>query len=156
MSYVLFSAHCADIRYRQFCLVGLVGAFLWLLTRFALTWSCMCYQLIHVLALYFYESFSGGWWSIAVYLLLNVVVLGFFYVSASPKYDSADGSLVSAGSDLSQRGVMDFAWDFIYVTWFCEVVTLFSAWLWLLMLVVRHLPFHPSSPFSLPPSHLLT
>jgi hypothetical protein len=73
---------------------------------------------------------------VIIYLLINVVVLGFFKMSATPTFDS-DKLLVSAGSDLSQRGLMDFAWDFLYVTWFCEIATLLSAWLWLLMLVVR-------------------
>lgn len=92
--------------------------------------------MLHLLGLWLFSSASGGWLSIIVYFVLNVAVLGFFYVSAAPKYD-ASGALISSGQDLSQKGLMDFLWDFIYVTWFCEVVTLFSAWLWLLMLIVR-------------------
>lgn len=74
--------------------------------------------------------------------MINVVALGFFFKSATAKYD-AEGSLVDPGQDLSLKGLMDFVWDFIYVTWFCQIATLFSAWLWLLMLVVR-----PSTRFS--------
>lgn len=89
-----------------------------------------------MLGLWFFESASGGWASIIIYAMINAGALGFFFISSRPKYDEA-GNLSNPGQDLAQKGLMDYVWDFIYVTWFCEVVTLFSAWLWLLMLVVR-------------------
>jgi protein-S-isoprenylcysteine O-methyltransferase Ste14 len=90
---------------------------------------------LHLLGLWFFESSSGGWYSILVYLAINGACLGFFKVSSNPTFDS-DGSLQNPGQDLSQKGIMDFVWDFLYVTWLCQVVTLYSPWLWLLMLVI--------------------
>lgn len=98
-------------------------------------WPCVCIKLIHLLGLYFFESSSGGLYSIIIYLVINGACLGFFKISSTPKFDS-EGSLSDPGQDLSQKGLMDFVWDFLYVTWFCQLATLLSPWLWLLMLVV--------------------
>lgn len=91
-----------------------------------------------MIGLWFFESASGGWTSIIVYFVINAAALAFFYISSRPKFD-ASGSLLNSGQDLSQKGIMDYVWDFLYVTWFCQVATLYSAWLWLLMLLVRPL-----------------
>ena len=90
---------------------------------------------------FFFAHLAGAWyldrswWPTFIFLVLNIGVLGFFKISSTPKYDEA-GNLANPGSDLSQKGLMDFMWDFIYVTWACQLLTVATVWAWLLMLVM--------------------
>ncbi|KAF9423054.1 hypothetical protein BGZ94_008407 [Podila epigama] len=46
-----------------------------------------------------------------------------------PRYNSK-GELVDAGQDLSQEGLVQYAFDIIYVTWFVHVTSAFWSKMW--------------------------
>lgn len=49
---------------------------------------------------------------------------GFLYIflsnAGTPRRDT-QGTLISPGSDLNQTGLIEWSWDILYVTWFCQV-----------------------------------
>ncbi|KAK9236038.1 hypothetical protein V1525DRAFT_363687 [Lipomyces kononenkoae] len=55
-----------------------------------------------------------------------------------PRYSPQNGSLISAGEDLSQAGLTELLWDIVYVTWGCDVLAFLigRSWVWLLYLVI--------------------
>lgn len=60
-------------------------------------------------------------------LLSTPALLLEFYLDriGRPKYrqdEQGHQVLVSAGEDLSSKGLMEYAWDIVYVTWICLLV----------------------------------
>ncbi|KAK9326145.1 hypothetical protein V1517DRAFT_311906 [Lipomyces orientalis] len=55
-----------------------------------------------------------------------------------PKYSPQNGSLISAGEDLSQVGLTEWLWDIVYVTWGCDILGFIigRTWVWLIYLVI--------------------
>jgi len=54
-----------------------------------------------------------------------------------PRYSSQDGSLKSAGEDMSASGLTEYMWDVTYWTWGCIVAAcLFGNYAWWLYLAV--------------------
>lgn len=54
-----------------------------------------------------------------------------------PRFDPATGALRSSGEDLAAKGLTEYMWDVVWVTWACQVlVMLFGNWFWLLWAVV--------------------
>lgn len=50
-----------------------------------------------------------------------------------PTYDPSTGALKSSGEDLGARGLTDYMFDVIWVTWVAAIlVAFFGNWLWLL------------------------
>lgn len=53
-----------------------------------------------------------------------------------PSFD-ATGAVKSSGEDLAARGLTEYMWDVIWVTWACQIlVMLFGNWFWILWVVV--------------------
>lgn len=53
-------------------------------------------------------------------LIWTVFLYLFISNSGTPKRD-IQGNLISPGSDLNQAGLMEWSWDVLYITWFCQV-----------------------------------
>ncbi|KAF9165229.1 hypothetical protein BGX21_009687 [Mortierella sp. AD011] len=64
-----------------------------------------------------------------VFLYLQINALG------RSRYN-ANGELVSAGEDLSQEGLIQYAFDIIYVTWFVHVSSAFWSKMWWFYLTI--------------------
>ncbi|KAF9365128.1 hypothetical protein BGX34_011328 [Mortierella sp. NVP85] len=60
---------------------------------------------------------------IAVVLYMQINSMG------RPRYNR-EGELVDAGEDLTQEGLVQYAFDIIYVTWFVHVTSAFWAKMW--------------------------
>lgn len=73
------------------------------------------------------------------YLLLSLpglVIEAYLHVLATATY-GPDGSIRSAGSDLSEKGLTEFMWDIVYWTWINLIaVMVLGNWAWWLYLVV--------------------
>ncbi|KAF9923752.1 hypothetical protein FBU30_006187 [Linnemannia zychae] len=61
----------------------------------------------------------------------GITVLLYTQINAmsQPRYNSR-GELVDAGQDLSQEGLVQYAFDIIYVTWFVHVLSAFWSKAW--------------------------
>ena len=73
------------------------------------------------------------------YLLSNVVAFWCWYQLASMAKATFDerGKLVSAGIDINAKGIAEYLFDVIYVTWFVHAaVSIFSRKFWMLYFVV--------------------
>ncbi|KAK7206672.1 hypothetical protein BZA70DRAFT_288141 [Myxozyma melibiosi] len=55
-----------------------------------------------------------------------------------PKFNPANGSLVSAGDDLHQAGLTEWLFDIVYVTLACDILAVIigRSWVWFLYLVI--------------------
>lgn len=54
-----------------------------------------------------------------------------------PKFDPATGALKASGEDLSAKGLTEYMWDVVWVTWGCQIlVMLLGNWFWLLWTIV--------------------
>ncbi|PSR83780.1 hypothetical protein BD289DRAFT_369539 [Coniella lustricola] len=54
-----------------------------------------------------------------------------------PTFDPATGALKSSGEDLAAKGLTEYMWDVVWVTWGCQIlVMLFGNWFWLLWTIV--------------------
>lgn len=51
-------------------------------------------------------------WTVFLYLFISN--------SGTPKRD-IQGNLISPGSDLNQAGLIEWSWDVLYITWFCQI-----------------------------------
>lgn len=79
-----------------------------------------------------------------LYIVTNIVacMIHFQLVSmGTPKF-TTDGSLRSAGEDLSQAGLTEYLTDIVYMTWIIyALVACVTDYAWLLYLAVSGLPF---------------
>ncbi|PFH61027.1 hypothetical protein XA68_18392 [Ophiocordyceps unilateralis] len=78
--------------------------------------------------------------SLLAYGLLSLPALVCQYVleiSGRPKYDAVSGALKSSGQDLAARGLTEYMFDVVWVTWVCcAAVVLAGNWAWLLWAVI--------------------
>nr|GAT53930.1 predicted protein [Mycena chlorophos] len=79
-------------------------------------------------------------WSLALY---TITFLPAFFLSnylikiGTTRRDPTTGTLISFGEDLSQAGVIEWCFDVLYVTWFCQVGSgAFGDWFWWLYMVI--------------------
>eukprot|EP00298_Acanthocystis_sp_HF-20_P019706 c2374_g1_i1.p1 GENE.c2374_g1_i1~~c2374_g1_i1.p1 ORF type:complete len:185 (-),score=39.51 c2374_g1_i1:39-560(-) len=83
-----------------------------------------------------YSSF--GIWSFLGFLLITAVNV-FVFVSmtsaAKPSYDPSTGELENGGQDL-HKGLYEYYWDLLYITWFIQVTTTYSNYFWLFFLLI--------------------
>ncbi|CCM02806.1 uncharacterized protein FIBRA_04917 [Fibroporia radiculosa] len=55
----------------------------------------------------------------------------------SPRRDHTTDTLISAGEDLGRPGIIEWAFDVIYITWACQIGSgAFGEWFWCLYLVI--------------------
>ena len=77
--------------------------------------------------------------SITKYLLLSVpsLLIEFYLERLGRPVYSASGELRRPGEDLAAKGITEYAWDIVYVTWICLVlVGVAGEWAWWVALVV--------------------
>lgn len=78
--------------------------------------------------------------SLLTYILLSIpsFICQFTLEKAGrPSFDPTTGALKSSGEDLAARGLTEYMWDVIWVTWACQVlVMLFGNWFWILWIIV--------------------
>lgn len=78
--------------------------------------------------------------SLLVYVLLSLpsFICQFTLEKAGrPSFDATTGALKSSGEDLAARGLTEYMWDVVWVTWACQVlVMLFGNWFWILWTIV--------------------
>eukprot|EP01121_Diplochlamys_sp_Union-15-3_P010228 TRINITY_DN2851_c0_g1_i4.p1 TRINITY_DN2851_c0_g1~~TRINITY_DN2851_c0_g1_i4.p1 ORF type:complete len:186 (+),score=27.32 TRINITY_DN2851_c0_g1_i4:48-560(+) len=70
-----------------------------------------------------------------ILLIANWYCFSSLKAYAKPSY-SESGELIDGGADLDMKGLVEYHWDVLYITWFCFVTTLISDWFWLVFLVV--------------------
>ncbi|KAJ1875975.1 hypothetical protein LPJ55_000155 [Coemansia sp. RSA 990] len=66
---------------------------------------------------------------------IEVLLYMNLYQISRPRYDPG-GILVSAGTDLSQPGLVSYMFDYIYITWFVHLLSLLTKWAWALYLSI--------------------
>ncbi|KAF8631143.1 hypothetical protein AX15_002489 [Amanita polypyramis BW_CC] len=78
--------------------------------------------------------------SLAIYI---VTYFPAFFLSnylikiGTPRRDPTTGTLISYGEDLNQKGVTEWCFDIIYITWICQIGSgLFGDWFWSLYMVI--------------------
>ena len=88
---------------------------------------------------YLWDTFSRLHMAAFAATTITYARLYFFLAkAAAPKYAplAQGGALVSGGSDLNSKGVLEYTWDLLYTTLFIQLTTGFiSDWFWLLGLV---------------------
>ncbi|GJJ77281.1 hypothetical protein EMPS_09640 [Entomortierella parvispora] len=80
--------------------------------------------------IYHWSSFGFGL-AISYLLTAGLTIVLYFQINAmgQPRYNSK-GELVDAGQDLTQEGLVQYAFDIIYVTWFVHVTSAFWSKMW--------------------------
>ncbi|KAH8696033.1 DUF788 domain protein [Talaromyces proteolyticus] len=95
--------------------------------------------ILHSLFLFLHWLFNRPG-ALLPYVLLTLPALGIeFYLErlGRPRYSPQDGSLKSAGEDLSASGLTEYMWDVTYWTWGCLIAAcLFGDRAWWLYLAV--------------------
>ena len=95
---------------------------------------------------YHWDSFSR--WHITGELLmlcLYFAMYRFLASAASPRHAplAQGGALISAGSDLDSKGVIEYTWDLLYTTMFVQLATgLLSDWFALVAVVPPCIGFY--------------
>lgn len=78
--------------------------------------------------------------SLLAYALLSAPAFICEYVlevSGRPKYDAATKTLKSSGEDMGARGLTEYMFDIIWVTWTCAALVIFVGnWGWALWAVI--------------------
>ncbi|RPB02104.1 hypothetical protein L873DRAFT_1826838 [Choiromyces venosus 120613-1] len=74
---------------------------------------------LHTLFILYRLLYRSGSWSKYVILSLPSLVIEMYLERLGrPKYaPGGDGMLVSAGEDMEAKGVTEYMWDIVYVTW---------------------------------------
>ncbi|KAG0199213.1 hypothetical protein BGX28_007462 [Mortierella sp. GBA30] len=110
------------------------------------------------MAFYFFYRIVYHWSSFGTKLTLGYLFTAglsvFLYTQINamgqPRYNTK-GELADAGEDLSQEGLVQYAFDIIYVTWFVHVTSAFWSKMWWFYLAIPayagwkawHLAFKP-------------
>ncbi len=90
-----------------------------------------------------------GFWVYALSLIPSIFLSRYLERIGSPRRDPTTGALISAGEDLSRPGIIEWAFDVVYITWACQLASgAFGDWVWWLYLVVSRLCFS-AMPLSL-------
>ncbi|KAF8426058.1 hypothetical protein EV426DRAFT_41816 [Tirmania nivea] len=73
-----------------------------------------------------------------VFSIPALLIEAYLEQISRPKYAAGNaGELRRAGEDLDAKGLMEYLWDIIYVTWGCLVgVALLGEWVWWLWTVI--------------------
>ncbi|EQK98506.1 hypothetical protein G6O67_002227 [Ophiocordyceps sinensis] len=78
--------------------------------------------------------------SLLAYAILSVPAFICEYVlevSGRPKYDAATKALKSSGEDMGARGLTEYMFDIIWVTWTCAALVVFVGnWGWVLWSII--------------------
>ena len=86
---------------------------------------------------------SAAFWVYALSLVPSVFLSRYLQRIGSPRRDPTTCALLAAGEDLPRPGIIEWAFDVVYITWACQVGSgAFGAWVWWLYLIVSPLP-HP-------------
>jgi hypothetical protein len=73
----------------------------------------------------------GSWVKYLVLSLPSIVIELYLEHLGRPKYVSPGGRLKSAGEDLEAKGVTEYMWDIVYVTWgVLGLVGVAGEWAW--------------------------
>jgi hypothetical protein len=85
---------------------------------------------------YHYESFSF-WHGVGLGYFVLIYYFAYRHLSgfANPQYD-ATGDITYPGEDLGGKGLIEYYWDIVYVSWFTQVTSMFSNWFYLTLLAV--------------------
>lgn len=67
--------------------------------------------------------------------LASALPFYMIWVAARPSFGS-DGSIISGGEDITQRGVLEYAHDVIFLCAFVQTALIFSRWALIVLLVV--------------------
>ncbi|KAL7424253.1 hypothetical protein Q5752_001840 [Cryptotrichosporon argae] len=74
-----------------------------------------------------------GFWTAALHLLATTSTVGIWRWFAAIGTPRRDGAGVRVGEDLGGKGVVEMAWDAVYMTWLCTLGSaLLGNWVWLL------------------------
>ena len=65
---------------------------------------------------------SFAFWIYVVSLVPSIFLSRYLERIGSPRYDTATGTLISSGEDLSRPGVLEWTFDVVYIT--CEFIFL--------------------------------
>ncbi|KAJ2608050.1 hypothetical protein H4S08_004601 [Coemansia sp. RSA 1365] len=65
---------------------------------------------------------------------------------AQPRYDSG-GILVDSGTDLKQPGLVSYMFDYVYISWFVHVLSLFTKWAWMVYLAIPAYFVYVAAPY---------
>ncbi|KAI0773865.1 DUF788-domain-containing protein [Fomes fomentarius] len=78
-----------------------------------------------------------GFWVYALSLIPSIFLSRYLERIGSPRRDPTTGALISAGEDLSRPGIIEWAFDVVYITWACQLASgAFGDWVWWLYLVI--------------------
>eukprot|EP01125_Pyxidicula_operculata_P000560 TRINITY_DN10567_c0_g1_i1.p1 TRINITY_DN10567_c0_g1~~TRINITY_DN10567_c0_g1_i1.p1 ORF type:complete len:170 (+),score=21.47 TRINITY_DN10567_c0_g1_i1:34-543(+) len=84
---------------------------------------------------YNWESVTGwGWFTGAIFGFINLYVYMSLKRFARPVTDGDE--VISPGIPLDTPGLVEYHWDFLYITWATQLVTMFSNWGWLIFTVI--------------------
>jgi len=82
------------------------------------------------------ESFSYlHWGGLIFFTVIYLVTYNGIVSLAAVAYDT-EGELTYGGADLAGKGIVEYYFDLVYLTWFVQVTTVWSDWFWLIYLVV--------------------
>eukprot|EP00735_Rhodelphis_limneticus_P004615 TRINITY_DN16226_c0_g1::TRINITY_DN16226_c0_g1_i1::g.6460::m.6460 TRINITY_DN16226_c0_g1::TRINITY_DN16226_c0_g1_i1::g.6460 ORF type:complete len:176 (-),score=13.67,sp/Q54UB0/TM208_DICDI/36.31/7e-32,DUF788/PF05620.6/5.9e-42,2TM/PF13239.1/0.0014,2TM/PF13239.1/1.3e+03,2TM/PF13239.1/1.5e+04,Sugar_transport/PF06800.7/0.0034,Sugar_transport/PF06800.7/2.7e+03,DUF2919/PF11143.3/0.025,DUF2919/PF11143.3/3.5e+03,DUF3040/PF11239.3/0.16,RseC_MucC/PF04246.7/1.5,RseC_MucC/PF04246.7/3.1e+02 TRINITY_DN16226_c0_g1 len=82
------------------------------------------------------QTFGGFQWFAFIVMSLGTIISWILIRSAASPTFSRDGELLDAGSDLSGKGLIEYAFDILYITWFAQTLGLFSDWGLLVYLLI--------------------
>ncbi|PCH41367.1 putative opsin [Wolfiporia cocos MD-104 SS10] len=78
-----------------------------------------------------------SFWLLVLSYLPSIFLSRYLERIGSPRRDPTTGTLISAGEDLARPGIIEWAFDVIYITWACQVGSgAFGEWFWWLYLVI--------------------
>ncbi|KAF8435605.1 hypothetical protein BGX38DRAFT_1274878 [Terfezia claveryi] len=96
------------------------------------------YFIIYRLLLHRRSATTSTYTKYILFSLPALLIEAYLEQISRPKYAAGNaGDLRRAGEDLDAKGLMEYLWDIIYVTWGCLVgVTVFGEWVWWLWTVI--------------------
>ncbi|KAH9844001.1 putative opsin [Rhodofomes roseus] len=78
-----------------------------------------------------------SFWLLVLSYVPSIFLSRYLERIGSPKRDPTTGTLISSGEDLGRPGVIEYAFDVIYITWACQVGSgIFGDWFWFFYLVI--------------------
>jgi len=87
-----------------------------------------------------YRTFPPTWRQLTPYIMTAIpefVLFQHLTSTGSPKREPTTGALLAPGEDLSQRGVTEWCFDIIYITWVCQIGSaLIGEFVWWLYLSI--------------------
>ncbi|EPT02823.1 hypothetical protein FOMPIDRAFT_54770 [Fomitopsis schrenkii] len=78
-----------------------------------------------------------SFWLLVLSYVPSIFLSRYLERIGSPKRDPTTGTLISSGEDLGRPGVIEYAFDVIYITWACQIGSgIFGEWFWFLYLII--------------------